>query len=285
MANKGFKNAPQIDYWADGMEFTWADWKWRVVHVSPDGAAACVRVSREPESDESSCLVWGIQRFNQYEDRTDTTLDLSSIWVGREYRNEIGQHSRVVCVSDTHIGILFLGHTQQLWTRGNFVASSWKPLPLEPPATLESPVQGDVDPDPRTHQQTQPEPTWVPEVGTECECTEPPDLMKQKPFPVIPRCVGKIWSWVGHSDHGVGDENVNGLIVTTKSLRPLPPEPPVKVGDEIRVTRKHGPPDYGKVSGVWPDKLEYAIQRGDEPERRYFWTAGGITHLRPVEQP
>lgn len=68
-----------------------------------------------------------------------------------------------------------------------------------------------------------PELPWSPEVDKLCECTESEtDLMKPGPFRVVPRIIGPIWSWVRHENSG--DES-NGLIVQTKNLRSLPPEP------------------------------------------------------------
>lgn len=75
----GFKNVPSVTAFAVGMEF-WdrAGRKCRVLHVTSYGGAYGIRLA-----DES---VWG----EPASEISHCTLDLDSIWVGREYRNKAG---------------------------------------------------------------------------------------------------------------------------------------------------------------------------------------------------
>lgn len=62
------------------------------------------------------------------------TLDLYSIWEGREYKNGAGEQCRILFVSDSHVIVIFdnfsseRGFTQG-WQRSEFLAE-WTPLPL-----------------------------------------------------------------------------------------------------------------------------------------------------------
>lgn len=138
MEAKGFKNAPNINYWAVGMEFRWLDATYRVCHVSGDRQRA-VGILIDKDKTNDTPYPWR-RSFGQFEDRQSATLDLGSIWEGREYRVK-GSGTRdcvVRIVGERKIGFAALdGPWNHIWTREAFL-DRYEPVPLYSAAQVQS---------------------------------------------------------------------------------------------------------------------------------------------------
>jgi hypothetical protein len=236
----GFRNCPSITKFAVGMVITCDRSLLTVVRTySNEAAVAATPVCLETRTLTSS-------------DIEGCTLDLSSIWVGRKYRDR-HQHNVTAEVLMTDAALVcFADQTimRRTWSRANFL-DQYEPLPLEEKQTVQP---------------------WTPKPGEKCWCGTDEDE-----FEFTPLYVGPIDSY-GHAAH-VPNE-IQGRIVQNKKLHaPLPPEPPVKVGDRVLIARGAEEKKIaGTVAHVYPDRKEFHLAGWGV----FCWDGLTITHLVPA---
>lgn len=124
---------------------------------------------------------------------------------------------------------------------------------------------------------------WKPTVGQKCLCIKPPSrFFKDDTLVVVPKDIGRHWSWVGYPNHAGVDDVCSGLLVETPSLRPILPKSPVTEGDCVAVLSA-GRMYYGSVSSITEDRREFRITSGPETSFRFRWNDVTITKL--VQKP
>lgn len=272
MEKQGFKNAPQITHWAVGMEFRWMNASYRVIHTIENGQTALAVLLSCDSTDDHPYP--GCQMFGRYEDRGTSILDLSVPWVGRQYRFKGIPYSDVVvlCVTGDQIGFGTIddepgdGFTH-VWVCWAFLAR-YAPVPLE----SEAPCVGVAK-----HKPIEPQP-WTPVARCSCEMGIGGEWSRCDVVHVLPNNTGiSGLAWVTcMGSHRIMDYPL--------SLRPLPPEPPVEVGDYVAVQTPYGKEYIGKVISVEPEDRHFIISDGDG-QRGFVWDDGRkITKLIP-EQP
>ncbi len=241
MEHKGFQNARGVTAFAVGMRIYWCGIWYIVRFVHPNGDGL---VTFEP--DHVASRIIGVSKI------PDCTLDLDSVWVGRHYMGEpvVGDNEAVAkAISEDTVA--YAEHTPLLVaTRENFL-KYYKPLPL--PAV----------PDTGTGE-------WRPEAGKPCL-----HAVDGKVVPIGPdpdnkgNIVCAFWR--------NGQRHFFSYISTL--LYSLPPEPPVKVGEYLSVTRR-GTEYVGHARNV--DPVSHMFQVGGSSEI-FDWDDAGtsIVHLIP----
>jgi len=136
----GFKNAPNITELKRGMEFTEDDQLWRVV-IAYGVGAVCLRVGgMETRVYNKACF-------------PHSTLDLDSIWEGREYRLRVDGSgaSRTVGITPgatvtvaepgTHYIVYSLPNREHFSTPRGVFSDVFTPIDPEPEPKAEPPVK------------------------------------------------------------------------------------------------------------------------------------------------
>lgn len=118
----GFQNAPSVKEFKTGMrvklpQFLPHGGEWATVGWVDCGGWAYCDIDNDATAVVDPHLLPGC------------TLDLYSIWEGREYENTEGRQCRVLFVSDSHVVLRFDHRIDRLWPRYEFLAE-WTPLPL-----------------------------------------------------------------------------------------------------------------------------------------------------------
>ncbi len=184
----------------------------------------------------------------------DCVLDLDPIWEGRDYYGDHESDScRVEMANDDLVAYQTVNGTRTVVARPDFL-QYWKPLPLDPPAEAE------------------PAPAWVPEVGKECIYRDSAGVE----WKAVARAIYSKFAWITRSPDS------RGFITNLCYLGPLPPEPPVKVGEYVIATDRSGLEHVGRVSAIDCSKREFQLFYVGA---WFGWDNVTITHLRPVEAP
>lgn len=246
----GFKNAPGITEFERGMVFTVGGRKSRVEWVDVDGQAHCSSV---PDIDGVGHvkMLWALPILD---------LDLGSIWEGREYRykGDTNTPVTVLAISDTHIG-----YKAGEWKCCRCIKSfrtDYEPIPL--PQFDEA-----AHPDPECACVGVAEKPWMPKIGDKVAWP----VAGERVF-----VVRAIFRDDGGTLRATIESNRAVINPVISDLRPLPPEPPVKMGDYVLLTA-HGYERVGKVNYV--DNLQHLF-RLDPPvtnDAPYDWDNKSIT--------
>jgi hypothetical protein len=182
------------------------------------------------------------------------TLDLDCIWVGREYYSPTAK-CRVIMANDEWV-VCDIDTGMHLLEARTWFLRRWRPVPLDPPSVAQAPAE-----------------TWKPEVGKDCQRRDDDAWVNTTVIWVMD---SPPLAWVcDHASH---------RLVDWLSLRPLPPDPPVKVGDWVLVERKTNQWQVGKVFAA--DSETATILSSDvllEDKIRYDEEGIKFTHLVPKE--
>lgn len=244
----GFKNAPAVSAFKMGMEVNYVGTRLTVAWVDAAGQAHCAAMS--------GCECVLSPRENGM---GQATLDLSSIWLGRKYKGRFsGLIHTVVALGPYYVGTTSHNETHKhMYTREAF-RKLFDPLSLEPEQPVSEP--------------------WKPEAGTKCLRV----LVDGTAQEVVPRSVMAHQSWVVPA-YKLGDDEYDGFIVKTVSLHPLPPAPPVQVGDVVMTTwKKGGERLYGRVEEVRAENHSFDLRFNDLSNVVHIdWQSVTITKLVP----
>ncbi len=265
---KGFKNCPSITEFKVGMRFREHDnGDWWTVGFVDRGTAVCL-----PHHNEKDLTYRNISASFPQQNIPGYTLDLDSIWKHRQYERddgciEIAKHLEVVCLSEKYIGFLWGtdGSGLEIWPRERFLRVC---KPIEPMGACMGLAESQpvADPAPSTVEAPQ---AWKPEAGERC----------------LSQCDRTECWYIGRSPTN-GSVAVIQLVgqdvflrCSMDNLHPLPPDPPVKVGEIIEMTNG----DWwklAKVTGVSADGFDFCTEFGC-PESTKFRDVT-ITHYVPA---
>ena len=128
----GFKNAPSVTKYAVGQRFKFANENVQMVVSAGSGHWTVLAVvgDRAVCTTHDDVLNW----FSEC-DMEALELDLTSIWVGREYAyNNGGDVVEIVAVDDTSVWYCRIEAKEHAWKISrDCLRSQYTPLPLEPP--------------------------------------------------------------------------------------------------------------------------------------------------------
>lgn len=249
MKSKGFKNCPSVAAFAVGMrvrehndKYT-GDW-FTVAIVQKDGSAI---------SDCATKYPWSSQRSIG-----DFELDLSSVWVGREAKSRNSNRKvKILCLTGEFLGCSVRNRPESfVITLTDFLAG-YDLLPLNSAC-------GALDLKP-----SEPE-SWKPEVGKECWWVDPDgDVPNITVVPIGMDC----GEWVCRS------KPFTYIRVAETFLHHIPPEPTVKVGDNVHIARD-GDVYVGRVGEVHSDSCMFKLI--GYPDMWFDWTAVSTTITKLV---
>jgi len=280
---QGFKNCPSVTEFAVGMrahmESKGGKW-FRVVFVDESGCA----LTRYEEEDISDCVSCPLHP----KDIEYLTLDLASMWVGREYENAAGKTAKVLLSDEKYVAFSFNRTVlRRVWSRASFL-STWTPLPLTSPAEPQPVSLCDTC---KSHPSTC---TWRIVGSRVTTCGHYKEKGPAQPWTPKP---GEPCLWGEEKNRQVEVLHAHGgysfvldpvlnmhYLVPVDDLHPIPPEPPVKVDDVVEVkSPSQTKPYYGRVSGVDPIQRTFSMEIG--PERHTcYWDKVTVTKLVP-EKP
>ncbi len=199
MEHTGFQNARGVTAFAVGMRICWCGIWYIVRFVHPNGAGL---VTFEPDHVSS--------RVIRVTEIPNCILDLDSVWVERKCKGRVTKREcEIVLVSSEWIGFTGTDGQEGLCPRGHW-DESYNPLPLP------------TVPDTGTGE-------WKPEAGKECFHDEgDKNIPDTKVIPVGPDPEIR-GNWVCSFREESGQRRFYSYM--SAYLNPLPPEPPVQVGD------------------------------------------------------
>ncbi len=229
----GFKNAPSVTEFRRGMRVycpRLAQWC----------SIECVDRNGRGYPEHGGDHIWLLS----VPEMPQMKLDLSSIWEGREYEykgHELGD-SRATMVMANDDLVCFRQGGGHLVRRRDWFLANYSPVPLDQTAEVS---QAKPEPEP-----------WKPKAGKECEYQS----LHGNWLRMNVRAVQGNHAWIATP----GQPEYPGSVVHVFSLRPVPLEPPVKVGDVLQVTvdrRTY----YGRVESIcWPAfTLQWCVGDGN----------------------
>lgn len=282
----GFKKAKHITSYAVRMELEYKSLRYEIVAVDDDQALGLHR---------GTYLLHSFERS----DLPHCTLDLDSVWIGRKYHRpdcfpEIDW--TVSCVGNGYVGVVHgdTGGTGGCWPLDKF-REEFAPLDsTETTASTNQSPFGPITADPQNLPEIvtccdcgKPDlpledailsegkiycPTcaphddksevgvakeeWKPKAGEECMYPDEGDLVRVKVLHVQDFKLDR----VSGTDAWITDYHEISRLVGAGCLRPIPSEPPVKVGDIVLLTRDPDEPTIaGTVTETYPEKHEFYV--------------------------
>lgn len=125
-------------------------------------------------------------------------------------------------------------------------------------------------------EKVEPEP-WKPKAGEECwQRFSDNDGRK-----VFVRGLYGSWAWVATDQ----DPGRRGVLLNRGDLRPLPPKPPVEIGDVVHVICKRNYERYGLVCLIDPDNCTFQLFPNSTQDPVFDWRKVTITKLVPEAKP
>jgi hypothetical protein len=230
---QGFRNAPSITEFAVGMRVRRCSEKYV-------GEWFTVAIVMPNHPSDAPVDFGGVQKCGHV---GSFDLDLDSVWVGRKYHRpdcfpEIDW--TVSCVGNGYVGVVH-GDTGGCWPMDQF-RKTFAPLPLD---SAEAPANVAKE-------------EWKPEEGEECLWVDVEATGGKTTRVIFLYHDEKEGLWVCRviGEHGdLSYEGIPGCL-----LRPIPSEPPVKVGDIVLLTRDPDEPKIaGTVTEVFPEKHEFYV--------------------------
>jgi len=225
---------------------------WEVVYVRSDGWALAVANG---------------YRWFEPGNIEHCTLDLASVWEGRKYTlkgGSTGDCGVIRLVGGDIVAFEALDRAwNHVWDRHAFL-ERYEPVALDPPAeTAEA------------------KPAWKPEVGKDC-------LYNQLGYSVLRvfvRAIDEDNAWVRDASR---EPASRGFIASLYELSPLSaPEPPVHVGEDVKVSLSRTQAYYGVVVEVckWPTfTIKWATGRDGHMINLTFGPGVTITKLVAAPQ-
>jgi len=247
---------------------------WEVVYVRSDGWALAVANG---------------YRWFEPGNIEHCTLDLASVWEGRKYTlkgGDTGDCDVILFVGGDIVAFGALDRAwNHVWDRRAFL-DRYEPVPLEPPAKA-----------------AEAKPAWKPEVGKECLYNQLGYSVRR----VFVRAIDEDNAWVRDASREPAsrgfiaslEDNAwvrdasrepasRGFIASLYELSPLSaPEPPVHVGEDVKVSLSRTQAYYGVVVEVckWPTfTIKWATGRDGHMINLTFGPGVTITKLVAAPQ-